>query len=81
MGADSLACERLPSRTGATGAASTVTGPTSLQGNPGVNGFGYTGATGPGGQLTYLLPSTGNVWVLLGTLTTTMNGNVTQLEI
>ena len=46
-----------------------------------MNGFGYTGPTGPSGQLTYLLPSTGNVWVHLGTLTTTMNGNLTQLEI
>ena len=47
-----------------------------------MNGFnGVQGDTGPPGQLAYLLPSQGNVWVHLGTLTTTMNGNLTQLEI
>ena len=48
-------------------------------GNNGLNGV--AGDTGPPSQLAYLLPSDGSVWVHLGTLTTTMNGNISQLEI
>ena len=35
----------------------------------------------PSGSLAYALPPQGNVWVHLGTLETTMNGNLSQLEI
>ena len=58
-----------------------VTGPTGPRGLDGLNGGTFTGPTGPSGQLTYLLPSQGNVWVHLGTLQTRMDGNLTQLEI
>ena len=70
------------SMTGPTGASRT--GPTGPRGSDGVNGFGYTGPTGAEGapgNLAYALPPQGNVWVHLGTLVTTMNGNLSQLEI
>jgi len=54
-------------RTGPTGAPSTVTGP--------------TGNTGPAGSDVYPLPTGGNSWYHLGTLSTAQTGRMFKLEI